>query len=226
MPRRLLAVTAAAFLVASCSFGAGPSRTPVAEPTPRPSAVEQSALAAFAPGSPAAPNVRIIENVSTPTYSVPGTTTAEVRAYMNANGPLAVDDNRRYDGVTNWSLRWSFRFRENRGCTILNATIEISIATTLPELATPEALPADSLERWRSYIAALRGHEQGHVERELGGARELKAAFEQAPVAPTCGELGQALNALGQAQVEKIMAADARYDLDTGHGRSQGATFP
>ena len=226
MPRRLLAVTAAAFFVASCSFGAGSSRAPVVEPTPRPSAVEQSAPAALARGTAATPSVRIIEDVSTQTYSVPGTTTAEVRAYMNANGPLAVDDNRRYDGVTNWSLRWSFRFRENRGCIILNATIEVSIATTLPELATPEVLPQDTIERWRSYVGALRGHEQGHVERELSGARDLKAAFEQAPAAPTCGELGQALNALGQAQMEKIRAADARYDLATGHGRTQGATFP
>ena len=181
---------------------------------------------AVATAEPAA-DVKVVESVSTTTYAVSGSSGSELRSSLNASGPVAVDDNRRYDAVTNWSMQWSFRMRNDGvACTLTTATIQITITTVLPELSSPDDLSTDLLARWQRYLDALRGHESGHVARELDGARTLKSLLEQTPPAPTCPELGRQLNVLGEDEVDKIRASDSAYDVETRHGRTQGAVFP
>ena len=171
-------------------------------------------------------SVRVIESSQTRTYGVEGRTIPALRAALNATGPFASADGRRYDSVTNWSLTWSFRFNHSSGCALANATIEISVEELLPEAASPEDLSPTVMARWQAFVDALKAHEDGHAERERAGAALLGAAFEAVPPAPDCAQLGLDLNRLGEQQKAAIRTADATWDLVTDHGRLQGAVFP
>jgi predicted secreted Zn-dependent protease len=226
MRRRLLAGLVLLLALTGCG-GLSLAAPPPTRAPPLPPAAVITTETPSLPATPGAPsNVRLVERVSRQTYLVYGSTMTELRSYLNANGPTAADDNRRYDGVTNWNLQWSMRYQRGEACSIANATIVIDIVQILPEPATPEGLSPAALARWRTFAEALALHERGHVERELAGARALKARFEAEPPAANCNELGRTLGELGEQQIAGIRSADIGYDQETMHGVSQGASFP
>jgi predicted secreted Zn-dependent protease len=172
-------------------------------------------------------DVQLDENLVQQTYKVPGDSPLAIRAFMSMAGPVAANDARHYDSVTNWSLSWSLRYSRNAdGCALASARIELAVTEVLPELAQPGDLDPDLGARWQSFIGGLRTHEDGHVERERAGAADLKSAFLQAEPEATCSALGAQLNRLGDDAISRMKLADASWDQETGHGRLQGATFP
>jgi predicted secreted Zn-dependent protease len=174
--------------------------------------------------------VRLSEAVYRQTYTVAGATPAEVRASLNESRPSAPKPAGgggigRFDGLTDWSLRWSFAYQRSAGdCSLSRATIELTTVVVLPHLAET-GLAAPDL-RWTEYIAALEAHEMGHVSLQRDLSRELAAEIESVPAQATCGDLGRQLNALGERYVDLMRRADAAYDVETGHGVRQGAVYP
>jgi predicted secreted Zn-dependent protease len=158
---------------------------------------------------------------------VPGDSPIAIRAFMSTAGPIAANDARHYDSVTNWSLSWSMRYnRSGDGCALASARIDLAVTEVLPELTQPDGLDPDVAARWQSFIGGLRTHEDGHVQRERSGAADLKTAFLQVEPQATCSALGAQLNRLGEDAINRMKLADAAWDRETGHGRLQGATFP
>jgi predicted secreted Zn-dependent protease len=176
--------------------------------------------------------VRLSETVTRRLYGVEGASEQEIRASLSQRGPSAAGAGGsaaagRFDGLTDWQLRWSFRYqREGGSCSLAGATIDLSIVVLLPELRQPETLAPDLLARWQAYVAALETHEMGHVERQRAIARDLAAALDASLPAATCSDLGQQLSALGEAHLQTIRVSDASYDVETNHGLTQGAFFP
>ncbi len=213
MLRLLAGLAVAAALLAGCGLSSDVSTPAGTSGTPETVSTVPTAV------------VRVVEKVDATRYWVEGRTAGDVRAYMNANGPTSLSDDRRYDAVTNWNLRWSFRYRGDSPCAISAATVEVEVLTILPTLQM-DGLPSDLITRWGRYLQALSAHEKTHVEKAVGAARDLKAALEHAPAAPTCDELAGALNTLGEEHVQRLRAADNEYDVATAHGRNEGAVFP
>jgi predicted secreted Zn-dependent protease len=169
--------------------------------------------------------VTLAQTLSLRRYAVVGTTAAEVRAALDAYGPSGPAE--RFDGLTEWSLTWVFRYtRPGAYCDLVSAIVDLQVTVIVPELGTPEEPDEAVLTRWEAYVAALESHELGHVVRQGAMARDLAQAFEDAEPGPDCSELGARLKALGDAYVEAMREADVAYDLESGHGRSQGAVFP
>jgi predicted secreted Zn-dependent protease len=198
-----------------------------ARPAAQPPQQEVQAGLAPAPLLGGASRVALQENVHEVFYTVAGADGEALRAALDSAGPFSPADGRRYDSLTIWSLKWSFRYdRSPQGCGLNAATIELDVVTQLPDLADKAALPAALYDSWRAYRRALEAHEQGHVARYRAGAAALQAAFEAATLMADCRELGAALAARGEAQIAALRAADRAYDRATDHGRSQGAVFP
>jgi len=224
MAPRILWALALAALLASCGLvETAPQEAPSSAPVRDVLLVSEQS---------AGTRVRLVETVTQRLYEVDGATEFEVRASLNARGPGAGGAGagaRRggFDGLTDWSLRWSFRYDRGPGyCALANSTLELAIDVLLPELAAPDAISPELLARWQSYVSALENHEMGHVDRQRALAQELAAAFEAAPPAANCSDLGRQLNALGEDYLQRIRLADATYDLETNHGMTQGAIFP
>jgi len=175
--------------------------------------------------------VLLVESVTRHSYSVDGATAPELRAALDALGPLAgraaaSGGAGRYDGLTDWSLRWAYRYQRGGGsCSLASATVTLDIVVSLPQ-HLGAGLPAPLADRWLAYTMALESHEAGHVVRERALAAMFVTDLEDAPAGPDCAELGSRLNALGESYIERIRLSDASYDAETNHGVSQGAFFP
>lgn len=171
--------------------------------------------------------VQLHENVRTETYLLTGRRAAEIRADLNRKRPHSPADGRRYDAITTWSLRWTFRYNRAGGaCSLAAATIELDIVVTLPEMEDEPALPPRTLASWQAYRQALADHEQGHVDRHTAAAQDLQSALQSMPAATNCRDLAAALREMGEAEIAAMRAADFEYDQVTDHGRLQGAVFP
>ncbi len=99
------------------------------------------------------------------------------------------------------------------------------MATTLPRWTpSPEASPA--LRRdWTRFEAALARHEARHRQIAVAWAGRVRGSLEGL-TAPTCVDA----EAEARRRVDILrIEADAehrRYDAETGHGLTEGATWP
>lgn len=223
MALRISWLLVAVVLALACVPGAG---RPAVQPARPPS----SDVVLLSERTQAA-RVLLVESVTRRSYSVAGATAPELRAALDTLGPLAgrlaaSGGAGRYDGLTDWSLRWAYRYQRAGGsCSLASATVTLDIVVSMPQ-HRGAAMPPQLSDRWQAYAMALESHEAGHVERERTLAAMLVTDLEEAPAGPDCAELGSRLNALGESYIERIRLSDASYDAETNHGVSQGAFFP
>lgn len=218
---RLFLVAALGLLAAACTVSSAAS--PEARPASNPAGIIVDLTLEPGPDSV----VRVVENIQSEQYVVAGDTAAAVRSNLNRLGPYSLVDDRNFDAITRWGMRWSFRYHDAPGaCGLQSATIEMVTVTTLPRLSAASRLDPVSLAKWQAYIEALDAHEGRHLSNLRRGVRALQAAIDDSPLMPTCAELGLYLNALGNAYEQAIREADIAYDAETEHGKTEGAVFP
>lgn len=100
---------------------------------------------------------------------------------------------------TTWNVRWT-----------VSCQVSLAIKHTLPKHARRGDMPAHIRVEWDQMVVALRAHEQQH------GVHGMNAAYEL--VQKRCRN--------GNAIVQKWAEQDRVYDRMTGHGRTEGVTFP
>ena len=168
------------------------------------------------------PSVRT--RVTSETYTVRGETAAEVLASMVAGSPQS--DGGAFFGrtVAEIGLRYDTRAGLG-GCVLVDVEVDVALTTTLPDW-TPAASTELQLARdWWQFRRALAGHEGRHrqiaetgadaIARALGGLRRDACAAVEAEAQRRLVRLERDLH---QAQ--------HRYDIETGHGRTEGAVWP
>lgn len=177
-----------------------------------PPAVSSPTLAALAPDLAAQPGVTIVG------YPVSGRSPRAIRESINEGRPRPAEGEP-FDARTEWRYQTRWRGDGAGGCDPTTAEVEMTIVVILPELTTRDALDRRERERWDRYFTALIGHEHNHVRVALAGAEQLRTYMRSAP---DCATMQAA-----QAQISaSIKAANAAYDERTGHGRTEGATYP
>lgn len=159
------------------------------------------------------------------TYDVEGRSARELRRDLDRRGPLV--DGRRFDARTRWYVRWHFDLAPvPGGCRALRPQVDVEVTLTLPRWRRPSDTPAALVQRWERYLAALRGHEEGHTEIGYGAAQAVEDALSNRPAQEDCDSAESEANQAAQAEVARAQQQDLRYDRETGHGASQGARFP
>ena len=155
-------------------------------------------------------------------YLVSGKSAREVRRQMDERGPEGKD--RRYDAKTSWSVRWSYDYAPRDGrCRVTRADVTLKIHYLLPQL---DGAPASVEDPWHSYEERLLVHEDGHADIARKAANATLEALKELPPTPRCDELKAQIERTASETVRRYNAADDAYDAETGHGRTQGATFP
>jgi predicted secreted Zn-dependent protease len=143
-----------------------------------------------APPAMAEPTV----SVRTTYYSISGTTSAELKSQMRSLGPKG------FWAYTNWYVRWSGDCR-----------VSLEISYTFPQWTNEKQAPAALQAVWKTMIASLQAHEEGHGRHGRSAAAEIdKARCKGDPKSVT----------------NKWAAQDKVYDAETNHGRSQGVVLP
>jgi predicted secreted Zn-dependent protease len=179
---------------------------------------------ATAPVRPPA-GVEVIESVET--YTVTGSTAAELRADVDLRRPTAVDG-QRYDASTRWHVNWRYPYddRGAAGCSTGAVSVTVTVVIQLPEYRPPAGAPARLRDEWNRYATALRQHENGHRDFGVRTGAEVKRELEALGRAGSCALLDAAANRTGNAVVERFVRDERAYDRDTAHGATQGARFP
>jgi len=209
MGLRLLALLALTFALSACVATAG-----------RATAEPPAHLVLVSSTTETGTRVRLNQTISKSFYAVAGDSAEALRKSLDAAAQGS------FDAETEWTMTWTFRYRRAPGyCELDAADVDLAIVVRLPR--TDEAALAPALrQRWADYVSALEAHEMGHAARETAVARAYAAALEDAAADSDCSRLGSVLNTLGQSYLDQGRASDTAYDSATGHGATEGATFP
>lgn len=132
-----------------------------------------------------------------------------------------------YAGYANWNMQYNMDAHSSLfgKCTAKKININFQSKVTLPDWRSSGVFEANVLPRWNQFIAALRVHEEGHVEIALSEAKALVAALEaMSPVqADDCNQLENKVQQTLDFAVKASAQASERYDALTKHGVLQGA---
>jgi predicted secreted Zn-dependent protease len=93
----------------------------------------------------------------------------------------------------------------------------------LPHWVPGPGVGAEQLRQWERFSAALKVHEEGHVEHGI----QLSNALAQLSgmQAPSCGEVESKLKQRADDLIRSYSNVDVEYDRTTNHGATQGAVL-
>lgn len=145
-------------------------------------------------------------------YDVSGSTESEIRTQLSAYGPNG------YDAYTKWYVRWDWPGRGTATCRLQEAEVSYEITVTFPHWTPTADASPELVAKWNGYLYALGLHEKRHVDNVVSRFPTVIAAIKGG----TC----LSAEAAAQGVLEQMRQFDSQYDLDTDHGRGQGARFP
>lgn len=158
-----------------------------------------------------------IPNASVIYYDISGSTESELRAQLDALGPVGYDGYKG-DASTEWFIHWSWPGYGTSTCDLSAAEISYEIKVVFPRWTPNENASPDLISKWANYTKLLAEHEKGHVDSVLENFPAVVEAIKGA----TC----ETADAVGTELLEQIRKFDVDYDASTHHGASQGARFP
>lgn len=189
------------------------------------------ALATTPVSDPSAPTpgdspVEIHENLVR--YVIKGDTTSELISQMSKLGPFDKEEGRRFQGYTQWMVKWNFELVPASGgtCSVGEVTLDLGVEMTLPEWEPKRHADSLLVQGWPRFLANLTAHEMGHRANGVRAAFAVRDAIEALEPMADCERLAEAANAAGNAQVAEFRKADAEYDQQTEHGATQGVRLP
>jgi predicted secreted Zn-dependent protease len=134
-------------------------------------------------------------------------------------------DGRIFHGYTEWKVSWRYQWndRGDGGCALTSASANVQATITLPHLASGSPTVR---AQFKPYIAALREHELGHYRIGVDAARDVRVRLQQVPPQADCRALKSLADRTARATVDEYKARNRQYDIETEHGRTQGAWLP
>ena len=110
-----------------------------------------------------------------------------------------------------------------RGCYVSGAIVTLRVSILLPRLAGP--VTPDLQRRWAAFEPNLRKHEAGHEAIGIAAATEISAALLAIGGQRSCAETKAGAKAAADAILADLSNRDRSYDMQTEHGKTQGAWF-
>ena len=144
---------------------------------------------------------------------------------LRRNSPVR-RQNQIYHGETEWELRPNFRWKQiGKLCYVEDFVVKVETEYTMPQLS--EAANADEAikAKFDRFYEALLVHEKGHHEFGMKAAREIHHLLEHAEPVRGCKVLRKRLTRDINEIIEAYDKLNQAYDVETGHGRTQGAVI-
>ncbi len=152
-------------------------------------------------------------------YAVKGLDRATLAQSLNANGPKG------FHGLAGWKIDYQYTTRRQRDeCRMDTVRVKVSGQILMPRWADEAAAPPDLQRRWSAYYAALKQHEDGHVQH----GRELALLVKERLLglgALPCDQVKPVSDGEFKRLSDNLKARDKEYDARTNHGATQGASF-
>jgi len=150
---------------------------------------------------------------------VQGRDSGSLAQSLRANGPKG------FHGHASWKVGYQYTTRKyTAGCQVDTVTVKLEGEIVMPRWVDESGAPNELQQRWRNYYAALKRHEDGHIQNGRDLAQLLKQRLQGMGIVPCEKVQGQA-----DAEFQRLLAdyrsRDRDYDERTRHGATQGAQF-
>jgi predicted secreted Zn-dependent protease len=158
-------------------------------------------------------------------YEIDGKTDQELYRNIFLVSPIN-ENGETYAGYTSWSVSWNYWWKETpKDCTISNVKTFVKVKYTLPSWSHAHWNSHGLERKWKTYSTALRQHEEGHSEFGIKAATKIQHTIKEMGPRNSCSELEHAANLIGEEILEEYMGHNRQYDIETDHGKTQGATW-
>ncbi|HHF7347365.1 TPA: DUF922 domain-containing Zn-dependent protease [Legionella feeleii] len=161
-------------------------------------------------------------------YQISGNTEQTLREQMGELGPVIKGHH--YDAQTIWYVTWNYNWHYNHPsqnpCYVKNVTVSANVTSILPAWSNQNSSTPYLQNKWNNYLNNLIKHEEGHGNNGKRAAMEIEQALLNTPAMPNCNVLKTELNMKANEIISKHNAWDTQYDMETNHGKNQGAIFP
>jgi predicted secreted Zn-dependent protease len=169
------------------------------------------------------PSNQLVSNLVWKTYDVDGKDYSSLIRSLAVNGPKANDKS--FHGLARWRVGYKYETKPaGQKCKFSAITLSIDGEILMPLWREESSAPQELRQRWTRYHAALKAHEEGHIQHGRELALRLREQFLGLGDFE-CGEVA----ALAQREFDRIYAnlknRDQEYDQRTRHGATQGAFF-
>lgn len=152
-------------------------------------------------------------------YSVQGGDYAALSQSLKANGPKG------FHGLASWKIRYDYTTKRQRdGCQVNTLDVKVNGEILMPRWTDESSGPPDLQRRWSTYYAALKRHEDGHIQHGRELALIVKERLMGLGVVP-CDQLKALIEREYQRLYGNLKTRDQDYDARTNHGATQGAQF-
>ncbi len=182
--------------------------------------ITETTLAGIPPLELDATGCPVIANADTITcYDIDGTTVQELRESINTNRSFVdPNDGGRFDAGVLYTYSWNWNGYGTDSCDLSTAVVDADIDVWLPRWNAPADADPALVQRWTVYLTNLTAHEANHV----GNAHQGETVIADAIRSSACADA----DAAALAALSRVTAFDAAYDGRTGHGATEGASFP
>ncbi len=158
-------------------------------------------------------------------YAISGDSAEALRREMNSKSNIS-ENGKTFDAYTRWNVRWNFNWENTASyCSMTTVTTSVDINFTLPSWVDRDSAPAALRKKWDRYYAALIEHEHGHKEFGVKAAKAIELSLSGMG-RDTCSALQRDSGNQANKILEKYIAREKQYDIDTRHGMDDGAVFP
>lgn len=190
-----------AFFLAACGGDGGPETPDAGVPA---STVVSVTAVSSAASELDGPRIDLETTQATTYYEVKGTTTEDIFASIEANGPT---DNAGRQGSGLTSVDWEYGWSGDQSpgtCRIRQLTVTADITIELPRHVDESSLSDALSANWQTYAAGVAAHEQRHVDIYLVGAEAIRDALEALGSEPTCAALEARIDTVWAEQQDLI----------------------
>lgn len=158
-------------------------------------------------------------------YAFSATSEEAIGQALERLGPESGDRTFHGRHFSRWRYRYALARNEEGGCTIDTVRIRLRSVIVMPRLRNVGRVGPELRTRWRRYTEALRRHEEGHRHIARQAMDRMWEDFMAVPPGP-CDGFGAVLESIQSDAGDRLDRAQAAYDRETDHGRTEGATWP
>jgi predicted secreted Zn-dependent protease len=149
-------------------------------------------------------------------YDVEGRDRASLARSMKAHGPKG------FHGFANWNVGYDYTTRPNRdGCEFATVRLKVSGEVLMPRWTGAASASPAMQQHWNEFYAALKRHEDGHIQHGRELALLVNERLMGMGVVP-CDRVRELSQHEFQRLYDNLKSRDRDYDARTNHGRNQG----
>ncbi|MDH4215816.1 MAG: DUF922 domain-containing protein [Gallionella sp.] len=152
-------------------------------------------------------------------YEVKGYDYDSLTRSLRASGPKG------YHGLASWNVNYEFTSKRHRdACQIDMVLVKVSGEILMPRWTDEPSATLELQRRWSDHYAALKRHEDGHVQHGRELALMVKERLMGLGALP-CDQIRALAQEEFQRLYDNLKGRDQEYDIRTNHGATQGAQF-